>query len=144
MATTYNACEQEFIDKGYSSDRAYEICSDQEGRDRFGEEKKNDRSMDVKDYCGSLVAELSGWKSKVYDVTRKLDKVSSGDKEKVVPMVNELHMILEELEDRVERLKWDCPGQWEPAKIEIEGKFQTMKTNWEEVWKSVSPGDIGG
>ena len=80
----------------------------------------------------------------MYDVTRKLDKVSSGDKEKVVPMVNELHMILEELDGRVERLKRDCPTQWEPDKIDIEGKFQAIETKWEEVWQNVSPGDIGG
>jgi predicted nuclease with TOPRIM domain len=100
--------------------------------------------MDAKDYCGSLVTELSGWKAKMYDVTRKLDKVSSGDKEKVVPMVNELHMILEELDDRVERLKTDCPTQWEPDKIDLEGKFHALETKWEEAWKNVSPGDIGG
>jgi predicted nuclease with TOPRIM domain len=100
--------------------------------------------MDVKDYCSSLAIELNGWKAKMYDVVRKLDKVSSGDKQKVVPMVNELHMILEELDDRVARLRKECPAQWEPDKIDIENKVQTMKIKWEDVWKSVSPGDIGG
>ena len=100
--------------------------------------------MDVRDYCSSLGIELSGWKAKMYDVVRKLDKVSSGDKQKVVPMVNELHMILEELDDRMDRLKKECPAQWEPDKIDIEGKFKVMKTKWEEVWKNVSPADIGG
>ncbi len=46
MAFIYNVCEQEFIDRGYGSDRAYEICLDQEGRDQFGEEKKNERSQE--------------------------------------------------------------------------------------------------
>ena len=41
--------------------------------------------MDVKSYCDSLTIELTGWKAKVYDIVRKLDKMSSGDKEKVVP-----------------------------------------------------------
>jgi predicted nuclease with TOPRIM domain len=100
--------------------------------------------MDLKDYCGNVGIELSGWKARMYEVVRKLDKVSSGDKQKVVPMVNELHMILEELDDRVDRLRRECPTQWGPDKIDIEGKFQVMKTKWEEVWKNVSPGDIGG
>ena len=34
--------------------------------------------MEFKDYCGSVAIELSGWKAKMYDVVRKLDKVSSG------------------------------------------------------------------
>jgi hypothetical protein len=100
--------------------------------------------MEVENYCGSLATELRGWKTRVNQVTRRLDKVSSGDKERVVPMVNELHMILEELDDRVERLKRECPTQWEPGKINLEGTFKPAKIEWEEVWKNVSPGDIGG
>ena len=99
--------------------------------------------MDTKDYCSSLVTELSGWKDKMYEVTRKFDRVSSGDKEKVVPMVNELHMLLEELDDRVERLHAECSTQWEPDKIGIGTKF-SPGTEWKEGWKNVSPGDIGG
>ena len=44
--------------------------------------KKGGVFMDVKSYCDSLVIELTGWKAKVYDVVRKLDKMSSGDKAK--------------------------------------------------------------
>ncbi len=100
--------------------------------------------MELKDYCGGVAIELSGWKAKMYDVVRKLDKVSSGDKQKVVPMVNELHMLLEEMDDRVDRLRRECPTEWKADRVGIEDKFQIMKTKWEEVWKSVSPGDIGG
>ena len=100
--------------------------------------------MRVKDYCDGVAIELSGWKAKMYDVVRKLDKVSSGDKQRVVPLVNELHMVLEELDDRVGRLRSECPTQWQPDKIDIENKFQVIKTKWEEVWDKVSPADIGG
>ncbi len=33
--------------------------------------------MDVKDYCGSMSAELTAWKSKMYDITRRLDKMGT-------------------------------------------------------------------
>ena len=100
--------------------------------------------MDVKDYCSGLQSELTGWKAKIYDVVRRLDKMSSGDKAKAVPHVNELHMILEELSDRIERLNRECPSQWEPDKIEIEGKFSGLKTKFEAAWQNVSGGEIGG
>lgn len=100
--------------------------------------------MDVKDYCNGVAIELTGWKAKMYDVVRKLDKVSSGDKQKVVPMVNELHMILEELDDRVERLRRECPTQWKPDKLDLDTKFHQIKTKWEDVWGNISPGDAGG
>jgi predicted nuclease with TOPRIM domain len=100
--------------------------------------------MDVKSYCDSLMVELTGWKAKVYDVVRKLDKISSGDKEKVAPQVRELHMVIEELDDRINRLKRECPLEWKPEKIELEGKFSGLKTKWENVWQNISPGDLGG
>lgn len=100
--------------------------------------------MDVQSYCDSLNIELTGWKAKVDDVVRKLDKVSSGDKEKVVPMVNELHMITEELGDRIERLQKECPTHWEPEKIELENKFSQLKIKWDEVSQNIAAGDIGG
>ncbi len=100
--------------------------------------------MDVKSYCDSLTAELTGWKAKVYDVVRKLDKMSSGDKEKVVSQVRELHMVIEELDDRIDRLKKECPLEWSPEKMELEGKFSGLKTKWENVWENIAPGDFGG
>ena len=94
--------------------------------------------MDVKSYCDSLAIELTGWKAKVYDIVRKLDKMESGDKEKVVPEVNELHMIIEELDDRVDRLRKECPVQWEPERIELEGRTTQLKDVWESAWEKVS------
>jgi predicted nuclease with TOPRIM domain len=105
---------------------------------------KKEIDMDVKSYCDSLNIELAGWKAKVYDVVRKLDKVSSGDKQKVVPMVNELHMVIEELTDRIDKLKKECPTHWAPERIELDGKFSQLKTKWEDVWQNVSPADFGG
>ena len=62
------------------------------------------------------------------DVVRKLDKISTGDKEKVVPEVNELHIILEELGDRIEKLKKECPTSWAPDRTEIENKIGYLRT----------------
>jgi predicted nuclease with TOPRIM domain len=106
--------------------------------------KKGGVLMEVKSYCDSLVIELTGWKAKVYDIVRKLDKISSGDKQKVVPQVAELHMIIEELDDRIDRLKRECPIEWHPEKIELESKVAKLKEKWEAVWQNVSPGDFGG
>ena len=52
-------------------------------------------------------------------------------------------MILEELTDRIEHLNRECPSQWEPDKIELEGKLSSLKTKWEEVWQIYSAADGG-
>lgn len=100
--------------------------------------------MEVKDYCDNLTVELTNWKAKVYDVVRKLDKMSTGDKEKVVPEVNELHIILEELDERIERLTKECPTSWEPDRTEIENKVGYLRTKLDKVSNTISPSDIGG
>jgi predicted nuclease with TOPRIM domain len=100
--------------------------------------------MELKDYCKNLAAELTGWKAKMYDVARKLDKMSTGEKEKVFTEVGEIHMIIEELSDRVERLQRECPTQWGPEELEMNAKSTALKLKLEEVSKTVSPSDIGG
>ena len=100
--------------------------------------------MDVKTYCDGTLIELGSWKAKVYDVVRKLDKMASADKDKVVPLVNDLHIIIEEMGDRLERLRRECPTQWAPDRTELETKAAHLKKKWEEVWENVSPAEVGG
>ena len=98
----------------------------------------------VKGYCDNVVTELSVWKAKIYDVVRRIDKLSSGDKAKVSDQVNDLHIFVEELESRIDRLRTECPTDWNPDQIEIETKMRDMETTWKDVWQDVSPGDVGG
>ena len=100
--------------------------------------------MELETYCDNLGAELAGWRAKLHGVVSKFDKASCGDKSKVVPNIHDLHMILEEFDDRIRRLRSACPTNWEPDKIEFEGKFSGLKTKWEDIWHNVSPGDFGG
>jgi len=79
--------------------------------------------MDVESYCDNLIIELTGWKAKIYDIMRKLDKLPSGDKAKILGNVNDLHVLIEELEDRIDRLRNECPSDWSPDKIELETKL---------------------
>lgn len=100
--------------------------------------------MEVKDYCDNVTVELAGWKAKMYDLVKKLDKVPTGSKEKVVNEVNELHMIIEELGDRIERLRKECPISWKPERTEIEKKAGYLGRKLEDVVDAISPSDVGG
>ena len=100
--------------------------------------------MDLEAYCGSLGVELNVWKAKLGRVVNELDHISTGDKTKVVPQVNELHMIMEEFDDRINRLRTNCSTQFAPDNIEVEGKFSGMYPDTAGVRKNVSPADFGG
>ncbi len=98
--------------------------------------------MEIRDYCTNVTAELAGWKSKVDGVVSKLDHASTGDKERVVLEVNELHMLADELNDRIEGLNRACMTSWQPQKEighDIIWPEQSART-----WDTVSQSDIGG
>jgi hypothetical protein len=99
---------------------------------------------DVKNYCDNVVTELSVWKAKIYDVVRRIDKLSSGDKAKLGDQVNDLHMVVEELENRIDRLRTECPTDWKSDQIEMETKFGHLKGKLNDLHANFSPGDIGG
>ena len=71
-------------------------------------------------YCDELLTELGGWKAKFNDVVARIDKVSSGDKEKIIDQVRDLHMFAEELDNRIDGLRTECPTGWDPSRIEME------------------------
>ena len=100
--------------------------------------------MDVTSYCENVSKELTGWKAKVDGIVKQLDKMPSGDKEKVVPQVNELHALMDEIDDRIARLKRECPTEWSPDKIELDSKISRIINIYEEVWPNVSGADVGG
>ncbi len=100
--------------------------------------------MELQDYCRNVQIELAGWKAKVYEVMRKLDKMSSGDKENILGQVNDLHIIVEELDDRISQLEKECPTEWHPAREEIQNKLQALGYKWEEAWEHAVGGNVGG
>ena len=88
--------------------------------------------MDVMDYCKGVETELTAWKAKFYDLSRKLDGLGTAEKEKVLPNVEDLNILLAELEDRIGSLKNECPAEWSPVKKEIDDAHVDMRGKYEE------------
>lgn len=89
--------------------------------------------MGAKSYYSGLNIELTGWKAKAYDMVRTLDKMPIVTKQKVMPRFNELITILEDFEDRIHKLKSQCPVKRAPDKILLEGNLTHVKQKWAEV-----------
>ncbi|HSM74579.1 MAG TPA: hypothetical protein VK852_08090 [Desulfobacterales bacterium] len=88
--------------------------------------------MDVKDYCSGLESEMTAWKAKLYDLTRKVDQLGTKEKEKALANVQDLHILLAEMSDRVQQLRTECPSdfgtekkQLEQASIDMRSKFES-------------------
>jgi len=88
--------------------------------------------MNVQDYCNGLEIELTAWKAKIYDAIRKLDRISTKDKDKVFPYIQGINIIITEMEDRIATLKTECPSDWSPLKKEIDDATVDMRSKYEE------------
>lgn len=100
--------------------------------------------MELQDYCLYVQEELSGWKNKVDDVRQRLDKLDTADKATIVSQVNDLHIIVEELGERISKLERECPVEWHPQGEEIQNKLQALGYKWEESWQHAVGGNVGG
>lgn len=100
--------------------------------------------MEVKEYCRNVEMELTHWKSKLYDVIRKMDMASTGQKEKVYEEINGLHILLTELEDRLDSLRMSCPTEWQPEQEEIKVKLGDLKNRYNEASNVNFDYDFGG
>ena len=88
--------------------------------------------MDVKDFCGGLEQELVAWKAKLFDVVAKADKLKSADKERVLGNFNDMKMIVQDLEDKIQQLKTECPSDWSPQKKAIDQGHVNMRSKYED------------
>ena len=93
--------------------------------------------MDAKNYCRSIEVELYGWKARMYDMVRKVDKLRSSDKEKIVAQVEALHNNVAEMERMIEKLQTECPLEFGAEKKQIEDAGADMKKKYEDAMSAV-------
>ena len=88
--------------------------------------------MELKDYCQNVEIELVGWKAKLYYVVRKIDKLGTAERGKILPNVEDLHILLEDMESRILQLEKECPTEWNPIRKEVEEAHVDMRAKYEE------------
>ena len=93
--------------------------------------------MDAKDYCRTVEIELYGWKAKMYDMVRKVDRLRGSEKEKVAARVEELHGHISEMERLIEQLQTECPVDFGPQKNQLEKTGEGLKKKYEDAMSAV-------
>ena len=99
--------------------------------------------MDVKDYCESVGSELNGWKTKLYNVIQRTEKMAGKDKENVEPLVAELKDMMDDLDESIAALAWECPTEWDGEKSNIDGKMSKVTHKWKEVYGAMGEEQYG-
>ena len=99
--------------------------------------------------CKTMEMELAAWKAIVYDVVRKMDKLPGGVKDKFLPNIEDLHILVEDLDQRIEDIRANCTAETgiDDIKTEREGftySLSELRVKAEDAMKIVSAGDFGG
>jgi hypothetical protein len=103
--------------------------------------------MDVKDFCSAMESEMTSWKAKLYDAMRKIDKLGTAEKEKILMNIQDLNMLVNDMAHRVEQLRTECPSDWSPIKTELEQGSVDMRGKYEETMEAIgkaAPVSIAG
>lgn len=100
--------------------------------------------MKIRDYCNNVSTELTMWKAKLYDVISKMDKLPTGSKEKMYEEINGLHILMAELDDRLDQLQRECPTEWSPQQEDMTKKFKQLNAKYDKVVNTLFDYDFGG
>ena len=82
--------------------------------------------MEIRDYCDSMYAELTGMKARLYDILRVIERMPREEQAKIRYQTDELDILVGDLSRKIDQLLKECPADWSKAKEEIE----TIKDNW--------------
>ena len=93
--------------------------------------------MEVKDYCRSVEVELIGWKAKMYDMVRKIDRLRGSDAQNIQANIEELHKNISDMEHIIDHLRTECPLDYGPQKKEIDSASSNLKSKYEDAMAAV-------
>lgn len=105
--------------------------------------------MKARNCCNTMQAELTAWKANVYDILRNMEKRPGGDKEKILPHIEDLHILIAEMEDRIDQIRDNCTPETGMEDIRSEKEnfdksLSTLRVTAEEAMRGLGGGNFGG
>ena len=96
-----------------------------------------------------MEAELVAWKANVYDIVRKMETLPGGEKEKVLPNIEDLHILISEMDDRIEHIRENCSPETGMDDIRTDRELfdkslSTLRVTAEEAMHGLGSGNFGG
>jgi len=103
--------------------------------------------MATKDFCTSLRLELSAWRDSLDEVLKSFEQVHGPEKARILGNVEDLHMVIEELTERIEQLKITCSIDGFEDIVSERVNFLQSAPNVRDVdhaMEAISAGSFGG
>ena len=105
--------------------------------------------MKARNCCKTMQAEMTAWKANVYDIVRKMEELPGGERERILPNIEDLHMLIAEMDDRIELIRDKCTPETGIDDIrtdreEFDKHLSTLRVTADEAMKGLGAGDFGG
>lgn len=105
--------------------------------------------MKARNCCKTMQAELTAWKANVYDIARRMEELPGGERERILPNIEDLHMLIAEMDDRIEQIRDNCTPETGIDDIrtdreEFDKHLTTLRVKADEAMKGLGAGNFGG
>ena len=105
--------------------------------------------MKAKNCCKTMEAELVAWKANVYDIVRKMETLTGGEKEKILPNIEDLHILIAEMDERIDQIRDNCTPETGIDDIRTDKELfdkslSTLRVTAEQAMRGLGAGDFGG
>jgi len=99
--------------------------------------------------CKTMEAELTAWKANVYEIVRKMQELPAVDRERVLSNIEDLHILITEMDDRIEQIRENCSPETGIADIrtqreEFDKSLTSLRVKADEAMQIVGAGNFGG
>jgi hypothetical protein len=96
-----------------------------------------------------MEAELTAWKANVYDIVHKMDGLTGGEKEKILPNIEDLHILIAEMDDRIEQIRKNCTPETgiddiKSDREKFDKSLVSLRVSADEAMRGLGAGNFGG
>ena len=105
--------------------------------------------MNARNCCKTMEAELTAWKANVYDIVRKMETLPGGEKEKILPNIEDLHILIAEMDERIDQIRDNCTPETGIDDIRTDKELfdkslSTLRVTADQAMRGLGAGDFGG
>ena len=105
--------------------------------------------MKALDCCKTMEMELTAWKAMIYDIVRNMEKLPGGERANILPNIEDIHILVEEMDERIEEIRNNCTPETCIDDIKTERKnFDDMAVSFrvkvEDAIQFLGAGNFGG
>lgn len=105
--------------------------------------------MKARNCCKTMEMELTAWKAILYDITRKMEEMPGSEKQKILPNIEDLHILVAEMDQRIDEIRENCTPETGIDDIrtdrdKFDATLSNLRVKAEDAMQALGAGNFGG